>query len=266
MPTRFAHEYIGVVLLGIAAAFVMHVAYADSDEPKDEVVVSLPSSISHILRGRNRGGRGGCPESNIFVHGFGYLGIRLDRTIWFLGAPDYLCETNSFVTVIATSDGKWTLGQASEEDWLGSRMLAGVPIVFLHSNELGYFLTSEWQAEGPANFLYYSKDGETWTSVKLPAAGRKNPNGNCCEAATIRAVCAGGSGKVYLSYYESENSNDRLWSTNVDKTFPERVDWVNVSMLPDYARCGESLLSDFIPHSLREKTSDGVLFEVSLDS
>ena len=140
-----------VLLLGQILLIVPNDAHAESHDSRQKIVVSLPSGIAQTLGERNRGGREGCPESNIFVHGFRYLDDRLDRAIWFLGAPDYLCSTSSFMPVIATSDGKWTAGQGAEEDWQGGRMLLGVPTLFKQSDRLGYFLISEWQVEGPMN-------------------------------------------------------------------------------------------------------------------
>jgi hypothetical protein len=185
--------------------------------------------------------------------------------MWFLGAPDYLCKTNSFITVIATRDGEWTLGQTSEEDWEGSRMLAGFPVLFLHSSQLGYLLTSEWQAEAPGNFMYHSTDGATWTSVSLPVAERKNPDGDCCHAATIDRICVDDSESAFVSYRESDQFHGGIWSSNVDESFPDIVDWTRVSKLPDYARCDAGVRSNFIPRSLREKTSEGAVFDVSTD-
>ena len=218
-----------------------------------------------MLRERNHRGWGDCPEPNIFVHGFHFLDARPDRTMWFLGAPDYLCKTNSFISVIATPGGEWTLGQASEEDWQGGRMLAGVPVLFQHSSKFGYFLTSEWQVEAPRNFMYHSTDGQTWTSVSLRAAERKNPDGNCCHAATIRSLCLADSGRVFVSYEESRQFHASVWSSKVDESFPENVDWVRVSRMPDDALCDGVWPSEFIPRSLREKTREGVLFELSTD-
>lgn len=265
LKRRIAYAYIVASVIWSTVVLITNLAYADSYHRKNQVVVSLPSDIAGMLRERNHGGRGGCSESNIFVHGFRYLGMRLDRAIWFLGAPDYLCETNSFISVIATPGGEWTLGQTSEEDWEGSRMLAGAPVLFQHSSQLGYFLTSEWQAEAPIDFMYHSSDGESWTSVSLPVAERKNPDGDCCNAATIDRLCVDDSKNVFVSYLESDQFHGSVWSSNVDKSFPGKVDWARRSILPDYARCDGVSPNDFIPRSLREKTSEGAVFEVSID-
>ncbi len=185
--------------------------------------------------------------------------------MWFLGAPDYTCKTNSFISVIVARDGDWMLGQATEESWDGHRMLSGIPILFQHSSKLGYFLTSEWQAEAPVNFMYHSTDGEAWTSVDLPAAERKNRNGDCCYAATIDRLCVDDSENVFVSYAESDQFHGSTWSSIVDELSPEKVNWAQLLVLPDDVRCDVVLPNDFIPRSLREKTSEGTVFDVSTD-
>lgn len=265
MLNRITHVCIVALLVRGATSFVMNVAYADSHRPQNQVVASLPSDIALMLRERNHGSRGGCSESYIFIHGFHYLGSRTDKAMWFLGAPDYLCETNSFISVIATPYGEWTIGHASDEDWLGGRMLAGVPVLFQQSSQLGYFVISEWQVEGPMNFMYHSTHGNTWVSVDLPAAECKNQDCDCSNVAAIRELCIDDSGSVLVSYLESEQFRGSVWSSKVDESFPEGVDWARVSVMPDSAQCDGVWPGNFIPGSLREKTSEGALFELSLD-
>ncbi len=254
-----------VFLLGQVLLIVPNDAHAASHDSRQKVVVSLPSSIAQALRERNRGGRGGCPESNIFVHGFRYLGDRLDRAIWFLGAPDYLCSTNSFMPVIATSDGKWMAGQAAEEDSQGGRMLPGVPTLFQQSDRLGYFLISEWQVEAPMNYMYFSAEGTTWRSLSLPPAARKDSDTGCCDAAEIRALCVAESGEPIVAYQESDQFYGSVWSANVSDAFPDTMAWIQVPNLPEDAQCDDANEGDITPGTLRKKTNDGALFELSPD-
>lgn len=264
MNSRITTASTVASLIWLVLPLLGKVAHADPPEHENRVV-SLPAHIAETLRQRNRGGRGGCPTSSIFVHGFRYLGIHLDRTMWFLGAPDYLCGTNSFVPVIVSSSGEWTPGWASEKGWQGSRMLSGVPVLFQHSTELGYFLTSEWQVEAPINFLYHSADGETWKSVDLPSAARKISDDYCCYAASIQRLCIAEPGSVLIVYAESEQFHASTWSATVDDSFPANVTWTRLSELPDCARCDGVERRDFMPRSLREKTGDGAVFDVSLE-
>ncbi len=144
-------------------------------------------------------------------------------------------------------------------------MLAGVPVLFLHSSRLGYFLTSEWQVEGPINFLYHSAAGEIWTSVDLPEAERKDPDGNCCYVASIRRLCVDEAGSVFVAYQESDQFYGGAWSAKVDESFPENVNWAQVPVVPDNANCDVVAPSDFVPRSLLKKSRDGALFEVSAE-
>ena len=162
-------------------------------------------------------------------------------------------------------DRKQTVGENFEEDGQGNRMLAGIPILFQQSTDLGYFVTTEWQVEGPLNFMYYSSDGEVWVPVQLPAPERKIPDYDCCYAASIIRLCLVDSGAVYFSYAESPEFQSSGWLTPIDDSFPESINWSRVSKLPDYARCDGNWRRDFVPRSLREKTKDGALFDVSTD-
>ena len=265
MTGKIAHGDLVVLLVWAVLAFAGDLAHADASHRNTQTVDSLPSDIAELLRGRNPGGRGGCPESNIFVHGFRYLGMQSERTIWFLGAPDYLCATNSFVSVITSPGGTWTLGQGSREDWRGSRFLAGVPILFQYSSQLGYFLVSEWQVEGPKSFMYYSAEGETWSSVELPSAARRTPNRDCCYAASIHRLCVAEPATVLITYAESADFHASTWVSPMDDSFPASVAWTQVLDLPDDLRCDDVSPRSFIPRSLREKTSDGVIFDLSID-
>jgi len=232
-----------------------------------KTIFTLPEHIAQELRDLNtQGHRGSCPESNIFIHAFHYIS-NPDRRgtydlIWFLGAPDYLCKTNSFISVIVDSSGNWKAGKAQEESWRGSRNLAGVPVLFQHVGQLGFFLTSEWQVEGPENYMYFSIDGETWTSLVLPTPTRKSLDINCCDAPTIGSMCIADSGSAYISYEESTVFEARIWRATVDDSFPHNIDWAQVSELPEDVSCAGLWPQEFIPHSLREKTGNGALFDV----
>ena len=144
-------------------------------------------------------------------------------------------------------------------------MLAGVPILFQRSSDLGLFLTTEWQAEGPLNFMYYSADGVSWKSVDLPPPVRKAPGDDCCYAASIRSLCVADSGLVFIAYDESNEFRESVWSTSTDRLFPANITWSRQSNLPNDARCDEVRPGDFMPRSLRTKTSDGAIFDVSTD-
>lgn len=173
-----------------------------------------------------------------------------------------LCETNSFVSAIVNSSGEWTIGQTSKEDGEGSRMLAGLPSLFQHSRMFGFFVISEWHF---ANHMYHSPDGVTWSSIKLPAANPKVADSGCCSAASLRALCLVESGTVLVSYSESEEFYGGVWSSSIDKTFPANVTWTQLPELPESAQCSDKGSSSFIPASLREKTDDGAIFDVSTD-
>jgi len=240
-------------------------AGADAFSVERESAVSLPAEVAEALRARNPGGRGGCPESNIFIHGFRYLDTEFDRLLWFLGAPDYLCSTNSFVPAIVTRKGEWTIGRTAREDPFGSRMLAGVPVLFQRSAGLGYFLTSEWRAGGQINYLYHSQSGETWVSVPLPKGEVNQTRGDSSLVASIRRLCVAETGAIVVVYEVSPGELTGIWSSPVDESFPETVAWTRVAKLPDDARCDGVRPRDFMPRSLRDKTSDGAIFDVGLD-
>ena len=185
--------------------------------------------------------------------------------MWFLGAPDYLCETNSFISVIVDSNGDWTVGQADEPNWAGSRRLAGVPTYFQYSPDFGYFVTTAWQVEGPGNFLYYSSDSVAWTSIDLPEAASKLDEYDCCYAPLIRRLCLAESGSLYVTYEEDDVFHGSVWSASVaEQTFPARADWAQVADLPEEPMwCDASFPGRYVPRSLREKTADGAIFDVS---
>ena len=252
-------------LLWLSLVFLAGAAGAGVPRAAEGAVVSLPPAIAETLRAQNSGGRDGCAVSNIFVHGFHFLDTRFDRTLWFLGAPDYLCETNSFLPVIATRDGEWTTGWASEEDGLGNRMLAGVPTLFQHSAEFGHFVIAEWQIAGPMNYLYHSANGKTWISVPLPEVEAMQPAVDSGPDASIRRLCVVETGAVVVVYEELPGVRAGAWSSPVGESFPETVAWTRLAKLPDDAQCDGVWPRDFMPRSLREKTSDGAIFDVFLD-
>lgn len=256
----------GLVIVCFMHCIVAANAQASESNIKESRVISLPSDIAQELRDHNSPGeRGFCHESNIFVHGFHYFDGPDYRLIWFLGAPDYLCKTNSFISVIVDSSGNWTVGKTLDKGWLGSDMLSGVPVLFQHVDNLGFFLTSEWQVEAAGNYMYYSADGETWTSVELPAPTRKSPDYDCCDAPTIGSLCIADSGKAYISYEDSRLFDGSTWASSIDKTFPQTVNWSRAPRAPEDAHCDRLWPQDFIPHSLREKTNEGALFDVLYD-
>lgn len=246
-------------------------AQAVTENVQVSKIFTLPEDIAQDLRDLNSPGqRGSCDESNIFVHKFHYFNSPVQRgrfrVMWFLGAPDYLCETKSFVSVIVDHSGDWTVGMARDEDWRRSRNLAGVPALFQHVDDLGFFLTTEWQVEGPANFMYFSVDGETWISLDLPTPARKPSKEICCHAPTISSMCIADSGSAYIRYDESAIFEGRVWRTPIDDAFPDSINWSHAENLPEDAYCDGYWPEDFIPHSLRTKTKDGALFDVFHDS
>lgn len=256
----------GIVWACLTFCIVGALAQSGERSFEENKVSTLPSDIAKKLRDRNTPGeRYSCNESNIFVHGFEYLDLSLHRLIWFLGAPDYLCETNSFIPVILDGNGTWTAGQNSEEDWRGLKMLAGVPVLFQHVDDLGFFLTSEWQVEGPRNLMYYSADGVIWTSLDLPAPTDKRTDYGCCNAASIRNLCIADSGIAYISYEEDSEFHASIWGAPIDGAFPRNINWSRVPKMPDDAHCDGLWPHDFIPHSLRAKTKAGSLFDVAYD-
>lgn len=256
----------GLVIVCVTYCMVTAHAQASKRNFEESSVISLPSDIAQELRDRNSPGqRGSCHESNIFIHGFEYLDARLDKLIWFLGAPDYLCATNSFVSVIVDSSGNWTVGEYTDKDRQGSDFLSGVPVLFQHVNDLGFFLTAEWQIEAPGNFMYFSADGVTWTSLDLPAPTRKSADYDCCYAPSISTLCIADLGKAYISYEDSSTFEASVWGAPIDDAFPHSINWSRVPELPEDAHCDHLWRQDFIPHSLREKTKDGALFDVSYD-
>lgn len=236
-----------------------------ADDFEHERIYELPQDIAQSLREHNSPDqRGGCPESNIFVHGYRFLDA-LDGHMWFLGAPDYLCETNSFVSVIVDASGNWTAGEKSTEDWRGSRNLEGIPVLFQHVRKFGFFLTAEWQVEGPGNLMYFSSDGKVWTPLKLPTPTRKILENSCCDAPTIGSLCIAKAGHVYVTYEESLEFDAGVWRAPINDAFPQTVVWSQASGLPDEAECDKGWPRDFMSSSLREKTSIGALFDVGMD-
>lgn len=225
------------VLACLTLCVVAWCAESVADDSEEKRIYRLPQDIAESLREYNSPDqRDGCAESNIFIHGYRVLDP-LHRHMWFLGAPDYLCKSNSFVSVIVDSSGNWTAGKNSEEDWRGSRNLEGAPVLFKHIGKFGFFLISEWQVEGPGNRMYYSGDGIIWTALELPAARPKSLKNDCCNAPTIRSLCVVESGDVYVSYEESQAFNAGLWRAPIDDVFPQALAWSHASDLPDDAEC-----------------------------
>jgi len=249
------------MLIGVISARAADVA--GHTEPKR--VYHLPQEVAQELRAYNSPDqRGGCAESNIFIHGYHVLDP-LRRHMWFLGAPDYLCDTSSFISVIVDSDGNWTVGKSLEEDWRGSHNLQGVPVLFKHVRNIGFFLASEWRVEGPGNLMYYSSDGVGWAPVRLPTATPKHSENGCCDAPTIRNLCVQDSGDIYLSYEDSRVFDAATWRAPIDDAFPQTVSWSRSADIPVDAVCDSHWRQDFIPSGLREKTSEGALFDSSID-
>ena len=267
MAIKIVWTYV-VVLTTLSAGTA--IAQETRDRPANvqgKSVYALPADIARMLRERNHEGRGGCDRSSIFVHGFHFLpdpGVTT-RTLWFLGAPDYLCRTKSFAAVTLERGGRWTLGLSSQEDWEGSRLLTGIPKLFVASEELGLFLTTESAVPGPGNFMYYSKQGVTWSPLELPAPSPKSHDVGCCHAPVVRQLCVSAEGAVFVSYYESEAFQAGTWSATVDASFPGTVAWSPISSVPDTADCDEVRYREFVPASLVEKTDLGALFDVSYD-
>ena len=253
--------------LSAASIFLALFAFAPGagNAASDPTVVPLSPAIAALLREKNPGGRGGCPESNIFVHGFRYLDTRADETMWFLGAPDYLCDTNSFVSATLDADGIWTVGSVAATTDTGVELLAGVPVLFMHSDGLGYLLTTEWQIEAPGNYMYFSGDGKTWSSVMLPRPESKNPEPACCDAAPIRRLCIDEPDTVLIEYGESREYEPGTWSARTYPSDPTRPSWANVSAMPASAQCDQLWPESYVPRSLVQKTEDGAMFSISHD-
>lgn len=231
-------------------------------------VYSLPSHIAEELRNLNaKGQRGSCNESRIFIHGFHSLDA-LDsngrnKIIGFLGAPDYLCQTKSFVTVIVDSSGSWTVGKSSVENWDGSRLLAGVPKLFQQLGGIGYFLISQWQVEGPLNLAYFSTDGETWTPVKLPTAEPSSAETDCCDAPSITRLCVRYPDLVSISYAATPGFNAGVWRAPIDGLFPHDPDWSRVPDVDENAQCDRSWPEDSL--RLSEKSDEAAILEIIPD-
>lgn len=227
-------------------------------------VVSLPPEIAQLIREANPGGRGGCPVSSIFVHGYHYLDHQSDRVLWFLGAPDYLCETNSFVSAIVDSNHTWTLGRADEAGWADGWRLSGTPTHFLYSAQFGYLVASAWQVEGPINFLYHSPDGVSWASVDLPVGAKRHDDTGCCYAPRIRRLCLADSGHLFVTYDEDDVFDAGIWSVSLaDLSSETRSDWTQAQQLPDQRMsCDADFPAAYMPPALREKTADGAIFDI----
>ena len=237
--------------------------HAESDVTESRHAHSLPSSVAGKLRSLNTAGqRESCHESNIFIHGYEFLGRGFNEVIWFLGAPDYLCDTNSFVAAIVDKEGNWTIGKNSEKDWNGSYLLDGAPRHFAHNPDSGMFLVTEWQIEGPGNRLYYSREGEVWVSLRLPPEIRKSDNRDCCHAAPIGSLCVADSGSFFVAYDETEVFEARQWVADTGEEISGAPEWRLVEAIPEAAICSDSHSTSFIPRSLRAKTKDGAIFDV----
>lgn len=253
------------VLVCLTICVISSCSESVADDSEHKRIYRLPQDIAQRLREHNSPNqRGGCSESNIFIHGYRVLDS-LHSHMWFLGAPDYLCETNSFVSVIVDSSGNWTVGENSDEDWRGSRNLEGIPVLFKHVSQFGFFLTSEWQIEGPGNLMYFSSSGKVWTPLQLPTATHKSSEIPCCDAPTIGSLCIAGSGNLYITYEESQEFDASLWRAPIDDAFPQAVVWSQVSELPNDAECDRVWPQNFMPSSLREKSNEGALFDVGID-
>ena len=240
--------------------------HADAEVQESNPVHTLPSEVADKLRSLNSvGQRGSCHESNIFIHGYEYLDLSFDKIIWFLGAPDYLCDTNSFVPAIVSANGDWTIGTSKKNSWNGSDLLDGVPRHFAHDFTFGMFLTTEWQIEGPGTLMYHSRDGVAWTSLTLPPETRKTEDRDCCHAASISVMCVASAGDVYVAYEETEVFEARLWVASAAHASENNFNWRPAGEIPVEANCNELDPASFIPRVLREKTQDGAVFDTAYD-
>ena len=237
-----------------------------AERPEHDGVYSLPSEVAEKLRALNPvGERGSCHESSIFIHGYKFLDLSFDKVIWFLGAPDYLCDTNSFIPAFIDARGNWTIGTNAKEAWNGSDLLDGVPRHFKHHADVGMFLTAEWQIEGPVNLLFYSRTGETWTSLPLPPDTPKSAKSDCCDAPVVASLCLADTGHVYVEFEESEVFAASTWAASAGEALADDFSWRLESRIPAEADCAESLSTGFMPRTLRQKTRDGAIFDVFVD-
>ena len=258
------NKWVGVFAVTyLASGFA---AYSDSSavsQSGSNRIFSLPQEIAGFLRKKNRGGRGGCPESNIFIHGINHLDFEFERSLVFLGAPDYLCESNSFISVIVDSTGNWSTANDLTSSPSDVELLAGAPDLFKYSKGFGYLLTTIWQVEGPRHSLYYSPDGLNWTSIDLPKFSPKKSETDCCSAAELEKICVVDSKALLVATSDTADFPRETWSTPFDKSHPAKTNWTQVEAGPTLPSCAQRDQSDFIPRLLREKTNDYVIFDIS---
>ena len=83
-----------------------------------------------------------------------------DKVLLLLGAPDYLCNSNSFLPVILDSQGTWASGEFIE----------GRPELIFKESETSFFMVTQWMIEGTYPTLFHSSDGINWRMLTLPEA------------------------------------------------------------------------------------------------
>ncbi|MEL6449390.1 MAG: hypothetical protein AAFQ62_15760 [Pseudomonadota bacterium] len=247
------------VIAGVAALMIWLLAtpvLAGNDH-----IVTLPADVAKMLRDQNRGDRDGCGESRIFIHDFYHLGTAADEAILFLGAPDYLCGTNSFLSAIVSERGQWRIGTVGD-DGLNAPFLPGEPVLFRYSETAGYVVVSEWSSEAPINFLHHSRDGVVWSSVELPPYDSKLIEFDCCFAPQVVRLCVNGSGQVYMTYAESENFHGGTWGSSVEALSSVDDNWYRVPALPSDASCDLAGPGEWVSPTMRERREKGAVVEL----
>lgn len=81
-----------------------------------------------------------------------------DKVLLLLGAPDYLCGSNSFLPVTLDTKGRWRSGE----------FMQGRPEPIFKESETSAFMVTQWAIEGTYTTLFHSSDGIRWQQIALP--------------------------------------------------------------------------------------------------
>jgi hypothetical protein len=193
----------------------------------DSAAIRLPADLIQLLRDRNEGSEyGDCTlkeYARLYVHSF--HSIDDERLLWLIGAPDYMCDSNSFFPVIVDDQGQWSHGEFIE----------GEPYVFMRLPRYGLLLSSQWTIEGTFPFLFFSSNGLVWQEMTLP---EDRDLSNTVEYLT--KICVQNQQTVHLTF--EGDGNIGSWHTDVEQMFASNPNWVSEDKAPaPSAECSTSL-------------------------
>ncbi|MCK4838838.1 MAG: hypothetical protein KAS94_08535 [Desulfobulbaceae bacterium] len=173
--------------------------------------------------------------------------INNDKVLLLLGAPDYLCNSNSFLPVILDAKGTWASGEFME----------GRPELIFKESETSVFMVTQWMIEGTYPTLFHSSDGIDWRMVALPEARAVD----CCSE-WLSKICLRDK-RIHLTFEGDDPERTAYFSTlrhNVTNTTPG---WRNDTNQTT-AACSPASLAKLDITRTALKDSAEILFETRL--